>query len=308
MLPGKTPVGRRIAEIAARQHAIVDLLDLAGVGVSRRTAGSWAEGGRLHRLYAGVFSTIPPSLLTPEGQWLAAVKAGGPRAALSHGPAGQLRWIVDRKLSRALHVTIDDRTRRRPRGIIVHRPRVIAPEDLTARMGIPVTTPTRTVWDLAATDLPSVTRRAYERAEANGWIDRERLKALLDACPGHRGAGLIRKLLAQRHLPLEAIRSWLEGLLLHICSEHDLPFPAVNVPVLGYEADFLWEEEKFIVEADGGDHLTQRQRDRDNERDAVHGLGDYFVRRYSEMAMGREEDVAREVVSILERRRGRSPG
>jgi hypothetical protein len=306
MLYGKTPVGRRVADHASRHHGIIDLGELARAGVPRVTAALWSQAGRLHRLYPGVFAVIPPALLTPEGHWLAAVKAGGPRAALSHGPAGQLQWIVDRKLSRAFHVTIDDRTRRRPRGVIVHRPRVIAAEDLTERMGIPVTTPTRTVWDLAATDLPSVTRRAYERAEANGRIDRERLKALLDACPGHRGAGLVRKLLAQRRLPLEAIRSWLEGLLLHICSEHDLPFPAVNVPLLGYEADFLWEEEKFIVEADGGDHLTQRQRDSDNERDAVHGLADYFVRRYSEMAMAREEDVAREVVSILQRRRGRS--
>jgi hypothetical protein len=305
MLDSDTPAAR-IALLAGQQHGIAAFDELREAGVSKQAISIWARSGRLHRLYPGVYSLIPPSLLTLEGHWLAAVKAGGPRAALSHGPAGQLQWIVDRKLSRAPHVTIDDRTRRRPRGVIVHRPRVIAPEDLTERMGIPVTTPTRTVWDLAATDLPSVTRRAYERAEANGRIDRERLKALLDACPGHRGAGLVRKLLAQRRLPLEAIRSWLEGLLLHICSEHDLPFPAVNVPLLGYEADFLWEEEKFIVEADGGDHLTQRQRDSDNERDAVHGLADYFVRRYSEMAMGREEDVAREVVSILERRRGRS--
>ncbi len=285
------------------QHGILDFADLRGVGVSASTIRHWARSGRLHRLYPEVFSIIPPSLLAREGLWLAAVKAGGPRAALSHGPAGQLQWIVDRGLSRALHVTIDDRTRRRPRGVVVHRPRVIAPVDFTEHMGIPVTTPTRTVWDLAATDLPSVTRRAYERALARGRIDRERLKALLDACPGHRGAGLIRQLLAQRQLPLEAVRTWLEGLMLHVCSEHGLPLPAVNVPLLGYEVDFLWERERFIVEADGGDHLTPRQRDKDNERDIAFGRAGFLVRRYSSTAMRREREVADEVLSILRERR-----
>jgi very-short-patch-repair endonuclease len=292
-----------MSAVAARQHAILGLDDIRAAGASKQAVAKWASNGRLHRLFPGVYSLIPPQLLSQEGWWLAAVKAGGPRAALSHGPAGQLQWLVDRRLSRALHVTIDDRTRRQPRGIVIHRPRVIAPADFTERAGIPVTTPTRTVWDLAATDLPSVTRRAYERADANGRIDRKRLKALLDACPGHRGAGLVRQLLAQRRLPLEAIRSWLEGLLLHICSERNFPFPAVNVPLLGYEADFLWEREKFIVEADGGDHLTQSQRDRDNERDAVHGAADYLVRRFSAAAMEREAEIAREIASTLEKRR-----
>lgn len=302
MLDGKTPAGVQLAQVAARQHGVVDLEDLARAGVPRVTAALWVLEGRLHRLYPGVFSVMPPQLLSAEGHWLAGVKASGSRAALSHAPAGQLQWIVDRALRRALHVTIDDRTRRRPRGIVIHRPRVISPVDVTERVGIPVTTPTRTVWDLAATDLPSVTRRAYERAEARGSIDREHLKALLDACPNHPGAGLIRRLLAQRHLPLEAVRTWLEGLLLHVCSEYGLPLPAVNVPLLGYEADFLWERERFVVEADGGDHLTPRQRDKDNERDFVFGRADYLVRRYSSRAMEREAAVAQEVMSILEKR------
>lgn len=307
MLTRETPLAAKLSILGSSQHGILEMSDLTSAGLPGSTIRHWVRSGRLHRLYPRVFSIVPPTMLTPEGHWLAAVKAGGPRAALSHGPAGQLQWIVDRELRRALHVTIADRTRRRPRGIVVHRPRVIAPVDFTERMGIPVTTPTRTVWDLAATDLPSVTRRAYERAEAKGRVDRRRLEALLDACPSHRGAGLIRRLLAERHLPLEAVRTWLEGLLLHVCSEHGLPLPAVNVPLLGYEADFLWEREKFIVEADGGDHLTPRQRDRDNERDIAFGRAGCLVRRYSSTAMKSERAVAGEVRSILEERAHLAP-
>jgi hypothetical protein len=299
----KTPATVRLAELAARQHAIVDLTDLETLSIGRPTAGRWADAGRLHRLYPGVFSLVPPSLLSVEGQWLAAVKAGGPHAALSHGPAGQAQWIVDRNLRRALHVTVSDRVRRRPRGIVIHRPRLFEPRaDVTVRQGIPMTTPTRTVWDLAATDLPSVTRRAFERAESRDRIDRARLLALLEAKPHHRGAGLLRRLLAQGHLPLARVRTWLEQLLVHICSEHSLPLPAVNVSLLGYEADFLWERERFVVEADGGDHLTPRQRDKDNERDIAFGRAGYLVRRYSSTAMGHEARVEQEVRSILTER------
>jgi hypothetical protein len=249
-----------------------------------------------------VFSVVPPALLTQEGWWLAAVKACGPNAALSHGPAGHLRWLVDRWAQRALHITVMGRFRRRPEGIVVHRPRVLEIADFTERLGIPVTTPTRTVWDLAATDLPSVTRRAFERADAKGLLDRSRLRSLIAECPNHRGIALLRRLLAERHLPLEAVRTWLEGVLLHVCSEHHLPLPAVNVPLLGYEVDFLWEAEKFIVEADGGDHLTPRQRDKDNERDIAFGRAGFLVRRYSSTAMKRERAVAEEVRSILQER------
>jgi hypothetical protein len=41
-----------------------------------------------------------------------------------------------------------------------------------------------------------------------------------------------------------------------------LPLPAVNVPLRGYEVDFLWPDARFVVEADGGEHLNRAQRDR----------------------------------------------
>jgi hypothetical protein len=45
--------------------------------------------GHLHRIYHGVYAVGHPGL-TPEARWLAAVKACGPRAALSHACGGML--------------------------------------------------------------------------------------------------------------------------------------------------------------------------------------------------------------------------
>jgi hypothetical protein len=218
--------------------------------------------GHLHRIHRGVYAVGHPRI-TDDGRRLAAVLACGPGAVLSHGPAGQVHGIVNARKRLVPHVTMIGRRCSNPGGIVTHRPRSLAPSDTTRRRGIPVTTGTRTVWDLASVLTPLRTRRAFEGAEKLGLLDRGRLQSLLAASPNHKGGGTLRALLGERQLPLAETRSWLEELAVTICRDHSLPMPAVNVPVLGWEVDLLWEPARFIVEADGADHLSPRQRDTD---------------------------------------------
>jgi hypothetical protein len=176
------------------------------------------------------------------------------------------------------------------------------PSDTTRRVQIPTTTATRTIYDLASTLPLSPTRRAFEKAERLNLLNRPRLHQLVEASPTHRGNATLKQLLAARLLPLTETRSWLEDLLLFICAEHSLPRPATGVPLLGYEVDFLWPAARFVIEADGGDHLDPTQRDRDNTRDIVLARAGYLVRRYSSRAMGDEAGVAAEVPAILRER------
>ena len=291
----------KVAAIAARQHGIVSRGQLLDLGFAGSTIHGWLRAGHLHRLHRGVYS-VGHTLVSQEGRWLAAVLASGPGSFLSHGPAGQLQGIVSRRERLALHVSLLASSDRRPKGIVTHRPRSLDPRDTTTRLRIPTTTPTRTVWDLATTLPPLQTRRAFEQAEKLHLLIRPRLAQLLAASPSRKGAGTIRELLADRPLPLAETRSWLEELLLRICGDHGLPVPAVNVPLLGYEVDFLWPAARFVVEADGSDHLDPGRRDQDNERDIALGRAGYLVRRYSYRAMGREESVATEVLEILAER------
>lgn len=189
-----------------------------------------------------------------------------------------------------------------PTGIVTHRPRSLPSSDTTRKKGIPVTTGTRTVWDLATILSPLQTRRAFEQAEKLRILDRGRLMELLAANPTHRGAGTIRTLLAERSLPLEATRSRLEEIALETCRDNGLPIPAVNVPVLGYEVDLLWESVRFVAEADGADHLSRDQRDSDNERDSALARAGYLVRRYSWHALADRAAVATEFAEILRER------
>lgn len=303
MLDSSSPVATAMAQVASRQHGIVDVHELIGLGLTRSTIAYWARTGRIHRLHRGVYSVVPPPLLSAEGRWLAAVRACGPGAVLSHGSAAQLLWLLDRRESVGLHVSLGDRRRREPDGVVVHRPRDLPRTDVVVRSGIPVTSPTRTVWDIATTMPQRLTGRAFRKADGWDRLDRARLMALLRATPNHAGSANLRELLGSATVPLVAVRSWLEELLALVCAEHSLPPPAVNVPFLGYEIDFLWERERFAVEADGGDHVGP-QRDRDNERDIALGRAGILTRRYSSRAMGDEAAVAREVAEILiERRR-----
>src|SRR5215207_8617011 len=53
-----------------------------------------------------------------------------------------------------------------------------------------------------------------------------------------------------------------------LCDEHQLPRPEVNVYVEGHECDFVWRDQRLIVETDGGAaHGTRRARERDPLRD-----------------------------------------
>ena len=71
------------------------------------------------------------------------------------------------------------------------------------------------------------------------------------------------------------------------------------MPVLTYTVDFLWENARFVVEADGGDHLTPTQRDSDNARDFALQRAGFLVRRYSMRDMSRPREVSGEILGIL---------
>ncbi len=298
-LDESTPA-QRVAGIAARQHGVVCRAQLIDVGIPPTTIGHWAATGRLHPLHRGVYAVGHPSV-PDEGRWLAAVLACGASAALAGISAAQLQRLVWRRFGGPPHVAVAGRGKRRPRGIRVHCPRSLEPADLTRRDGIPVTTPTRTLFDLASSVTARELRDLFERAEYMEVLDRPRLNELLHGATGRRGLGDLRALLGFEPIPLSRTRSVLERLVLAVCRTHRLPIPGVNVPLLDYEVDFCWPRARFVVEADGGRHVGAR-RDRDNQRDVALARAGFLVRRYSGEALADERAVGREIREILEER------
>ena len=82
-----------IARLAAGQHGVVLLAQLAAAGITQRAVSRRVQSGRLHRIHRGVYA-VGHWRLSKEGVWLAAVLACGTGAVLSHRSAAALWRII----------------------------------------------------------------------------------------------------------------------------------------------------------------------------------------------------------------------
>jgi very-short-patch-repair endonuclease len=284
------PLDRRLSDLARRQHGIVAHGQLIDLGLGTSAIGAWAKRGRLHRIHRGVYALRYPTL-TRNGRFLAAVLACGDGAALSHFSAAVL-WGMLNDGGGRIHVTAE--TRRRRPGLIVHEAALA--DDVTERAGIPVTTPARTLVDLGDVAPRRTLERALDEAEflrldCTGLAPRH----------GRRGSGLLASVLAVHAVGSTRTRSVLEERFLALCDKHNLPRPEVNVYIEGYECDFVWREQRLIVETDGAAaHGTTRARKRDLERDAELTAAGWRVIRVSyERLLNGRASVAKEVREAL---------
>jgi hypothetical protein len=157
---------------------------------------SLAAAGRLHRVHRGVYA-VGHIGLTPEGRWLAAVKACGPVAALSHFSLAMLFELMPVE-DRLPEVTVVHGRRRAPEGVRVHRTRSLHPEDVWRHRGIPTTSPERLLLDLAARLDDRPLRALMSRAQSMRLTNLRRLARQLDRAAGRPGRACYARVLASR--------------------------------------------------------------------------------------------------------------
>jgi hypothetical protein len=238
-------VDRTIAAVAAPQHGVITRAQLLNAGLNAGDIAYRLRIGRLIAVYRGVYAVghLPPS---PHARAMAAVLACGPDAVLSHRSAGALFGLI--RYHGPPEVTAS--TKHAVRGIRHHRSRHI---DRTVHYGIPVTTPARTLLDLAGLlDHTSLTRV----------VNDARLRRLLSDEDA--------KAFSPTHAPT---RSVFEDRFLAFVDRYELPRPEVNQVVHGYEVDMLWRRQGLVAELDGRWHEVAFEADR--EKDAhllAHGL------------------------------------
>ena len=294
------PAGdRAIAALAASQYGVVARDQLRRAGLTDSAIGRRVEAGRLHRLHRGVYAVGHP-VLGAYGRHMAAVLAGGPGAALSHASAAAL-WEIRATAAARIDVTVPRGGRQARPGLRIHRPRTLLPDEVTTHHGIPVTTTSRTILDLAAALTRRQLERALDQAEITGLFDLTSLGAVARAHAGHHGAGKLERAL-QAHTPGTTLtRSELEERMLHLCRAHDLPTPRVNATVAGLEVDFLYTAHRLVVETDGWRyHRTRRAFERDHERDATLARAGYRTLRFTHRQLAADpRTVARTLAAAL---------
>ena len=216
---------------------MVTRTQLLNAGFNAKAIAYRLRIGRLQRLHRGVYAVghRPPS---PHARAMAAVLACGPGAVLSHRSAAALWEIVPPWRG---PVEVIARSDHRRAGITTHRSTTLTRPDVTRHYGIPITTPARTLQDLARV-LPghSLTRAVNEA----------RIRNLISNDPYETGP----------------TRSRLEDEFLCFIENYDLPRPEVNQIVAGKEVDMLYRAERLIVELDSRTyhaHTFEEDRERD---------------------------------------------
>jgi hypothetical protein len=273
-IEGKVPAREwdgRIAELARRQHGVVARVQLAALGMGEGAIEGRLKRGRLHRLHRGVYK-VGYRRISRKGRWMAAVLASGSEAWLSHRSAARL-WGLMPLGDEWVEVTSPPPSRTRRRGIVCHEG-VVAEDERLEVDGIPVTSPFRTVFDLAAVLKLRELERVFHEAEVRGLRDRVSLPMLLERYPGRRGARNLRVLLESPE-PAGFTRNDFEEAFRSLVGDYGIrPRPRMNAPlsVRGrvFEVDALWEEERVAVELDGRSvHGTKKRFESDRLRDRI---------------------------------------
>ncbi len=263
-----------IAQIAARQHGVITLEQCLAAGLTREAVRSRARAGRLYRVHRGVYA-VGHDGLTDHGRWRAATLALGPRAVLSHRSAAEL-WELLPSTGSIPHVSLPYPASPAKRATIrVHRSRTVGRERSTSRDNIPVTMPARTLADLARTADAADVRRATRAAEKLG----------LPLDPGDVS---------------DRTESDLERDFLAICRRFGVPEPEAQVKLGRHRVDFLWREERLVIEVDGYVyHRGRRAMRDDNDRDLELELLGFRVVRLEDSRIADDPSGVAQAVSGL---------
>jgi very-short-patch-repair endonuclease len=287
-----------VGGFADRQHGVVSREQLLAAGVGRGAIVRAVEAGRLRPVFRGVYA-VGHVALRREGCWMAALLACGESAALSHRTAATV-WGLLTGPALPVDVTTATAKGRKHRQITTHR-MLLAPFDALVRDNLRVTTPSRTIVDLAATLQGRALRETVERAQDLRRFDPSDIRETLARAQRRPGARRLHDLITLMSPDKDNARSHLERLFLALTRRARLPKPATNHEIAGRRRDFAWPEQRFVVETDGYRYHSSRQaKRRDHRRDRqLTALGWRPVRfTYEEIAFEPGE-VAQELVRLL---------
>jgi very-short-patch-repair endonuclease len=257
-------VDARIAKLAERQGGHVTRAQLLQLGIGRGTTTDRLRRGSLIRVHQGVYAVghLPTN---PLDRAQGALLAAGPRSALAGRSAATL-WGIQRHWAYPLElITANDR---RPSGLIIHTTGSLLRRDIRTIDQVRVTSPARTVLDIAPTLTPNRLARAINDLRHDRGLTLRQLEDIVDRNPRHPGRPPINKVLGTSQR--EPTRSELENAFLRLLKRHRLPTPQINIHIAGFRVDTYFPDHNLIVEVDGWlTHQTRRAFAEDRRQDAT---------------------------------------
>lgn len=268
---------RVIADLAARQHGVVARWQLSDIGLTRHQIAHLVAAGVLHPLYRAVFA-VGHRNITQEAHWLAAVLAGGHGAVLRESSAAALWRMLPRRKG-PIHIAVP-RKRRNQSGLQIAKV-ILDPRDICTRTRIPVTSPERTLLDIAATS-PELLDKAVREAHYLRLISQASLRDAVERNKGRAGCKAFRKAIGEADLHAGPTKQELERRFRNFLRTHKLPLPRFNAALeIGetrIEVDCLWPRHRLVVELDSrAAHATPHAFEADRARDRALVAAGYRV-------------------------------
>jgi very-short-patch-repair endonuclease len=255
---GPTPQWAEAIRAAEAQFGVVSAGQLLALGASRGWIKERLRRRQLRPVYRDVYA-VGHAVLVPQGRWLAAALAV-PGSVLSHRTAAAI-WRLEMPEHATPELTTSREARSRP-GLVLHRSRTLAPQDVVRWHGVHMTSVERTLVDLADILTTDELTRVTDGLKS---IDRRRLVATLVRAGPRKAHTALRPLLDDG----PRTRSELERAFVRMARTHGLQAPQCNVWVQGLLVDAHWPEQRLVVECDSRRwHASWAARRTDHARDA----------------------------------------
>ena len=293
-----------LAAIAGRQHSVFTDRQAWLAGVSDTTRRRLVRQGEWHELYPGVFSDTL-ALPTFRQRAMGATLWAGDDAATSHGTAALLHALEGAIEEADVHLLTPFARRLATPGVVVHRSRRIESFDLATVDGIPVTTPLRTVLDLAGSRPIKTVELMIEDALRRELFSVELLEWRVDRRMGRGvpGSAALRRLVERRGLGGSG-SGW-EVRLSDLLESFGLPRPerqvAVRTAIGLLHADLGYPHGPVVVFEYDSDrwHSGVERRHRDLRRRNAMRANGVIVIEVTAALMRNRREFARMVVPLV---------
>jgi very-short-patch-repair endonuclease len=293
--------GMGLRELAEGQHGVVSRDQCRSIGLDAVRLRSELAAGRWLALSPRVLRLVGAPI-TRHMHVAAAVLDADPGAVASHRTAAAL-WrlpgfrLLPAEVSRLHGGDYEPAVLGR-----AHHPRLLPSHHCTVVEGVPVTTPARTLFDLAGVLPPARTERAVDNALA---MSPALLRALHRMLPelaqrGRTGITAMRAILADRPAGYIAPASGLEARVVRLLDDAGIRTRR-QVDVGGDDwigrVDLLVVGTRLVIEVDSARfHSSKLDRERDERRDAeLRERGYEVVRVTEEDAWHRPAEVVRRI-------------
>lgn len=257
--------------LAAEQHGLVTRDQLIGLGIGEDAIDYGLSVGALERVHPRVYRVAgaPPSW---EQSLLATQLAAGETGIISHLAAGRVYKLEGVECDRP-HVLLPHGRRLELDGVVVHRTRVLPDGDVRRRGSLRVTTPARTLVDLAGVLSLDALERALDDALRRRIVTLRQIRRCLDqrGPNGVKGWARLDRLVRER-VGTEPTGSGKETRFLRGLRKRRLPVPIKQLRIVDDRGrfvarpDFAYADLRIAIEIDSGFHLNPTKRRADLRR------------------------------------------